>query len=59
VTTVTTEFEVLARAERQALGSPYHPLLVVEHPISTLTDDGVKARADAVFDRLIGLLVEA
>ena len=58
MTVITDAFEALARSEREAFGAPDHPVLIVEHPIGTVKLEEVNKRADAVFDKLVEILVE-
>jgi hypothetical protein len=58
VTVITNEFEALAKAEREALGAPDHPLVIVPHPIASLTTDQVRARAEGGFAQLLDALVK-
>jgi hypothetical protein len=55
---VTTEFEVLAKAEREALGAPDHPLVIVPHPIASLSADQVRERAEGSFLQILDALVK-
>ena len=59
VTLITHAFEALAKSEREAFGAPDHPILIVQHPISTVKLDEVNKRADAAFEKLVEILVEA
>jgi hypothetical protein len=58
VTVVTNEFEVLAKAERDALGAPDHPLVIVPHPIASLTNDQVRERAQGGFPQILDALIK-
>ncbi len=58
MTVITHAFDALAKSEKEAFGAPDHPVLVVQHPIGTVSRDQVVARAEAAFDRLVDLLVE-
>ena len=58
MTLITHAFDALAKSEKDAFGAPDHPVLVVQHPIGTVKVEEVNKRADAVFDRLIDLLIE-
>lgn len=44
---VTSEFTREAAVQRQALGMPDLLPVVIEHPLSTLTESEIDARADA------------
>jgi hypothetical protein len=43
---VTTEFLHEAEVQRDALGMPDLALVVIDHPLSTLSDAQIDARAD-------------
>lgn len=58
MTVITHAFEALANAEREAFGAPDHPVLIVQHPIGTVKPEEVNKRADAAFDKLVGILLE-
>jgi hypothetical protein len=58
VTVVTNEFEVLAKAERDALGAPDHPLVIVPHPIASLSADQVRERAEGGFAQILDALLK-
>jgi len=58
VTLITHAFEALAKSEKEAFGAPDHPVLIVQHPIGTVKAEEVQKRADAAFDKLLGLLLE-
>lgn len=55
---VTDEFKALALAERDALGAPDHPLILLPHPIGSLKPEEARARADGGFSQLLDALVE-
>jgi hypothetical protein len=59
VTVITHAFDALAKSEKEAFGAPDHPVLVVQHPIGTVKLDDVNKRAEAAFDKLVEILVEA
>ena len=44
---VTSEFRHEAEVQRDALGMPDLVPVVIEHPLSTLTDADIEGRADA------------
>jgi hypothetical protein len=48
----------LARSEKEALGAPDHPVLVLPHPIGTVKPEEVTRRADAALPRLVDILLE-
>jgi hypothetical protein len=58
VTVLTNEFEALAKAEREALGAPSHPLVIVPHPIGSLKAGEVRERADGGFAQVLEALVK-
>ena len=58
MTLITHAFEALAESEKQAFGAPDHPVLIVQHPIGTVKVEEVNKRADAVFDKLVDMLIE-
>ena len=58
VTVLTNEFEALAKAERDALGAPSHPLVIVPHPIGSLPSEQVRERADGGFEQVLQALVK-
>jgi hypothetical protein len=58
VTVLTNEFEPLATAERAALGAATHPLVIVPHPIGSLSSDQVRDRADRGFEQVLQALVK-
>jgi hypothetical protein len=59
VTFISDPFEALAKSEREALGAPDHPVLVLQHPIGTVKAEEVNKRAEAAFDKLIEILLES
>ena len=54
---ITHAFDALAKSEKEAFGAPDHPVLVVQHPIGTVKPDDVNKKADAVFDKLVDILL--
>ena len=58
MTLITHAFDALAKSEKEAFGAPDHPVLVVQHPIGTVKIDEVIKRADAVFAKLVDILLE-
>ncbi len=44
---ITAEFELEARMQRDALGMSSLSPVLIEHPLSTLTDEQIDARAEA------------
>jgi hypothetical protein len=55
VVVATTEFESLAREEARAQALPDARIAVVPHPIGGVSDDALRARADAVVDEVMDL----
>jgi hypothetical protein len=52
----TTAFEALTREAAHSLGFPGARVAVIDHPLGGIDDDAVRARADAVVERLVALL---
>jgi hypothetical protein len=50
---VTTEFLHEAEVQREALGMPDLDPVVIDHPLSTLTEAEIDQRADAAVDQCI------
>lgn len=48
---VTAEFRHEAEVQREALGMPDLDLVVIDHPLSTLTDAEIDARAAQAADQ--------
>ena len=57
MTIITHAFDALAKSEKEAFGAPDHPVLVVQHPIGTVKLEEVNRRAEAAFDKLVGILL--
>ncbi|ETW96548.1 MAG: hypothetical protein ETSY1_26180 [Candidatus Entotheonella factor] len=57
VTICSTEFELLGRAEAQALGIEALPLAMIQHPLGGLRPDAVEKRAHSVVDAIQELMV--
>ena len=57
VAVVTEPFILTGNAVAELNGMPGYPFVVVPHPFGSLDDAGVKARADAVVDRIEQLLL--
>ena len=53
----STEFDEAARAQADALGLPEVRRVFVPHPIQDATDEEMRAKADAVVDRVIEALI--
>ena len=54
----STEFVEAATAQAEALGLPDVKRLFVPHPIQDATDSEMRAKADAVFDSILGALID-
>ncbi len=52
----SSEFAQAADAQAQALGLPDVHRVIVPHPIQDATDDEMRAKADAIVDRVIAAL---
>ena len=52
---VTTEFAYEAEVQRNALGMPELAPVVIEHPLSTLTDQEIEGRAQQAVDRCVAV----
>ena len=52
---VTSEFRHEAEMQRDALGMPDLAPVVIEHPLSTLTDAEIEGRAAAAFGQCIAV----
>ena len=52
----SSEFQDAALTQAKALGLEDARFVLVEHPIQDATDDEMKAKADAVVDRVIAAL---
>ncbi|MBI4329260.1 MAG: hypothetical protein HY685_05295 [Chloroflexi bacterium] len=55
----STGFVEAAEAQAKALGLPEARRVFVPHPIQDATDDEMRAKADAIVERLIEALVES
>ena len=49
---MTTAFTDAAETMARALGVPDYPFPVIEHPVSSASDDALRARAQTVCDYL-------
>lgn len=56
---MTTAFVDAAETMAHALGVPDYPFPVIEHPVSSATDEGLEARARVVCEYLRGELARA
>jgi hypothetical protein len=54
----STEFVEAATAQAEALGLPEVQRLFVQHPIQDATDEEMRARAEVVFDSILGTLID-
>ena len=54
----STEFVEAAAAQAEALGLPEVERLFVEHPIQDATDEEMQQRAEAVFESVLGSLID-
>jgi hypothetical protein len=54
----STEFVDAAEVQSKALGLPDVQRIFVPHPIQDATDDEMRAKADAIVDRVIEALVD-
>lgn len=55
---MTTQFVSAAEMMGKVLGMPGYPFPVIEHPVSSATDEGLKARARAAIEQGCKLLVK-
>jgi len=53
---VTSQFTLLANAQRTALGLPNYPLIVIKHPLASLKPEEVRERADGAIEEIIKVL---
>ena len=58
VVLITEPFEAEARAQAEVLGRKDLKLIVLKHPVASLTESDVFKRADDVVDSLAKALVE-
>ncbi len=54
----STEFVEAATAQAEALGLPDVKRLFVPHPIQDATDAEMRMKAEAVFDSILGSLID-
>ncbi len=54
----SSEFVDAAQAQAEALGLPEVRRIFVPHPIQDATDDEMRAKADAIVDRIVEALVD-
>jgi hypothetical protein len=55
---MTTQFVSAAEMMGRVLGMPGYPFPVIEHPVSSATDEGLKARARAAIEQGVRMLVQ-
>ena len=53
----TDEFASLAQMEKEALGMPGMPIVVIPHPVGGLKEAAVRSRAEAAVDYVLQALV--
>ena len=56
---MTDRFVTAADEMRRVLGMPDHPFAVIEHPISSASDEALERQAEAVLGRALPFLVAA
>ena len=54
----THVFINMGRASAAAQGMPDYPFVVVEHPIGRLTEEEMRAKAEAALPEIVKLLLE-
>ena len=54
----STGFVEAASAQAEALGLPEVQRLFVEHPIQDANDDEMRQKAEAVFESILGTLID-
>ena len=52
---VTTTFLHEARVQRQALGMPGVVPVVIEHPLSSISEDDIRGRAAQALEQVVGV----
>ncbi|MEE9198771.1 MAG: hypothetical protein V3U26_03120 [Dehalococcoidia bacterium] len=58
VVIITSEFVTPAKAMADIQGIPDYPFAVVPHPIGSLTDEGLKERAEEALPQILDLLAK-
>lgn len=53
---LTDAFDSTAREMAELWGVPDFEFVMMPHPLASLTPEGVEQRADALFDKVLGLL---
>lgn len=56
---MTTQFVSAAEMMARVLGMPGYEFPVIEHPVSSATDEGLKARARAAIEQGCRMLVRS
>ena len=56
---MTTQFVSAAEMMCRVHGMPDYGFAVIEHPISSASDDELRAKAEATADQVAGLLLQA
>jgi hypothetical protein len=59
VAVMTTRFVSAAELMSRVLGMPGYRFAVIAHPVSSATDDALRAMAEATIEQARGLLVPA
>ena len=54
---ITEPFIATAEAMARLAGMPEYPVAVIPHPVGSLSRDEVTARADAIAERIVELLL--
>ncbi len=54
---VTNEFRIPAKTTAESQGIPDYPFAVVPHPIGSLTQDGLKDRAQEALPQVLDILL--
>jgi hypothetical protein len=55
---MTTRFVSAAELMSKVLGMPGYGFAVIDHPVSSATDEGLAAMARAVIEQMRGLAIE-
>jgi hypothetical protein len=58
VAVMTDRFEPTAKAVAELNGLPDYPYVVIPHPIANDSDDVLRAKAEAVIERIAALLTQ-
>jgi len=54
---ITEPFVATAEAMARLAGMPEYPVAVIPHPVGSLSPDEVTARADAIAERIVELII--